>query len=103
MGAELDHLFICVSAGAPEVETLAAFGLSEGASNQHPGQGTACRRFFFHNAYLELLWVTNPAEALDATIASAGLWGRWSGRHGAACPFGFCFRPGLGSDKKPPF
>jgi len=30
MSAELDHLFICVAAGAPEAETLAVFGLNEG-------------------------------------------------------------------------
>src|SRR5262249_28504013 len=103
MSVELDHLFICVSAGAAETETLAAFGLSEGAPNQHPGQGTACRRFFFGNAYLELLWVTDPAEAQAAPISSTGLWGRWAGRNAAACPFGLCFRPGVEPGGTPPF
>jgi hypothetical protein len=103
MSVELDHLFVCVSAGAPEGEMLAAFGLSEGAPNQHPGQGTACRRFFFRNAYLELLWVTNPAEAQAAPVSSTGLWGRWIGRNGASCPFGLCFRPAFESSGNPPF
>jgi hypothetical protein len=50
MAVEFDHLFVCVSVGAIEAACVAAVGLREGAPNQHPGQGTACRRFFFHNA-----------------------------------------------------
>jgi hypothetical protein len=50
MWMELDHIFICSSFGAPEVESLVQFGLLEGPANQHPGQGTACRRFSFANA-----------------------------------------------------
>ena len=57
MPLQFDHLFICTSVGAPDAERLVAFGLTEGEPNVHPGQGTACRRFFFRNAYLELLWV----------------------------------------------
>jgi hypothetical protein len=49
--------------GGPEVELFAAFGLTEGAPNTHPGQGTACRRFFFRNAYLELVRGHDPAGA----------------------------------------
>ncbi|MGH9760591.1 MAG: hypothetical protein ACREAC_07080, partial [Blastocatellia bacterium] len=33
MTFELDHLFICVSAGAPEADRLIEFGLTEGTSN----------------------------------------------------------------------
>jgi hypothetical protein len=54
MQIELDHLFVCTAPGAPEAETLVQFGLHEGPSNQHPGQGTACRRFSFANAMIEL-------------------------------------------------
>jgi len=50
MAIELDHLFICVSIRAPEADRLAAFGLTEGTPNTHPGQGTACRRFFLGKA-----------------------------------------------------
>jgi len=46
---EVDHLFVCANLGAPEADSLIAFGLTEGAPNVHPGQGTANRRFFFHN------------------------------------------------------
>jgi len=55
MTLEFDHMFICTVVDAPEADLLLAFGLTEGASNIHPGQGTACRRIFFRNAMLELL------------------------------------------------
>jgi hypothetical protein len=90
---ELDHIFVWASPGGEEARALVEFGLSEGTPNTHPGQGTACRRFFFRNCYLELLWVTDPAEAQSATIRPAYLWERWNAR-GTACPFGLCFRPG---------
>jgi len=59
-------------------------------------------RFFFRNAYLELLWITDPAEAQSATIRPARLWERWNAR-GTACPFGLCFRPGAQDDGNIPF
>src|SRR3981189_2816584 len=93
MPVELDHLFICPSTGAPEADHLVQFGLTEGTPNTHPGQGTACRRFFFRNAYIELLWVHDPAEAQSEPIRPTHLWKRWAGRAGVACPFGFGFRP----------
>jgi hypothetical protein len=93
MAVELDHLFICTSVCAPETERLTAFGLTEGAPNTHPGQGTACRRFFFRNTYLELLWVSDPAEAQSKAVRLTHLWERWTNRNGGACPFGLCFRP----------
>jgi len=63
MALQCDHLFICTCVDASAAEWLAAFGLKEGEPNVHPGQGTACRRFFFRKAYLELLWVRDPREA----------------------------------------
>ena len=59
---ELDRLFLLCDAGAPEAEALVRLGLHEGQANTHPGQGTACRRFFFGDAYLELLWVYDERE-----------------------------------------
>jgi hypothetical protein len=98
MALALDHVFVCTSAGAPEAEALAAAGLTEGPGNVHPGQGTACRRFFFRNAYLELLWVHDEAQARSPTTAPLRLWERWRGRaDGHTCPFGIGLRPGDGA------
>jgi hypothetical protein len=92
--------------GAPEAERLVALGLTEGAANTHPGQGTACRRFFFANAYLELLFVTDEAEARAEPARSTRLFERWSRRGAGASPFGVVLRPSLASAEagvKPPF
>ena len=90
---ELDHLFIWADVGGPEADQLVAFGLTEGAPNTHPGQGTACRRFFFRNAYLELLWVQDPAQAQSEAVAPTRLWSRWAERQTGASPFGLGVRP----------
>ena len=93
MAVEFYHIFICASRAADEADRLAVFGLSEGAPNTHPGQGTACRRFFFHNGYVELLWVDDPAETQSEAVRPVHLWERWAGRDKGACPFGIGFRP----------
>jgi Glyoxalase-like domain len=103
MAFEIDHIFICVDVGAPEAERLIAFGLTEGKPNTHPGQGTACRRFFFGNAYLELLWVHSPAEAQAEQTRRTRLWERWSGRRDRTCPFGICVRPTVTQRGELPF
>jgi hypothetical protein len=103
MSIELDHVFICTAAGAPEAERLIEFGLTEGSPNRHPGQGTANRRFFFQNAFLELLWVEDPAEAQNELVRRTGLWERWSRRGRGASPFGVGFRPGPETGKPVPF
>ncbi len=100
---EPDHLFVCTAAGAPEGDKLASLGLIEGAPNEHPGQGTACRRFFFRNFYLELLWVSDTSQAMSEATQPTRLRERWSRRSRGACPFGFCFRPTAGGDGGPPF
>ena len=79
MAFELNHIFICASIGAGEADLRIAFGLTEGTPNVHQGQRTARRRFFFRNAYLELLWVENSVEAqvpLDPPRISLGTVGR---------------------------
>jgi len=91
MGAVFDHVFICTAAGAPAGDRLRDFGLTEGSPNRHPGQGTACRRFFFRNAMLELLWVEDAAEARAS--AATLLWERWSGASTTVSPFGIILRP----------
>lgn len=90
--AELDHLFILTARGAPEAAALVELGLEEGLPNRHPGQGTANRRFFFANAYLELLWVEDEAEARSEPARRLRLWERWSRRDAGASPFGICLR-----------
>jgi hypothetical protein len=93
-GVELDHVMFFCGAGAPEAEALLALGLREGPGNRHPGQGTVNRRFFFRNAYLELLWIENFAEATRPEVMPTGLWDRWSRRDSGICRIGLVFRPG---------
>jgi hypothetical protein len=93
MQFELDHFFILTDVGAPEADRLLRFGLTEGPPNSHPGQGTACRRFVFNNAFLELVWVINPAEAQSSLVRRTALWERWFHRSRGASPFGICLRP----------
>ena len=82
MRMELDHMFVCTDPGAPEAEKLVQFGLHEGPPNQHPGQGTACRRFAFANAMIELLWVSDAKEAQSQEYTTHLALGEmvWSGR-----------------------
>jgi hypothetical protein len=93
VSVELDHVFVCCAVGALEAAFLVEKGLLEGSPNTHPGQGTANRRFFFDNAYIELLWVSDPAEAQSELALPTQLWERWSCRSTVACPFGLVFRP----------
>jgi hypothetical protein len=103
MRIELDHLFVCAAPNAPEAEQLIQFGLHEGPPNQHPGQGTACRRFSFINAMIELCWVSDLNEVQSESTKRTLLWERWSSRQGSACPFGICVRPVNPQDTGSPF
>ena len=100
--AELDHIMLLCD---PEAERAAGalrrLGLTEGSGNEHPGQGTACRRFFFENAYLELAWVRDPIEAQSALASPTRLWQRWSRRGSGAHPVGIALRASPGSDASP--
>jgi hypothetical protein len=101
---ELDHLFTFTNVGAPELEQLLQFGLSEGQPNTHPGQGTACRRFFFHNAYLEFIWVHDEQEAASDWVRPLGFIERSHYQQTGASPFGLIFRPRPGTERaKLPF
>ena len=101
---ELDHVFILCAVDAPEADALSRLGLKEGPPNTHPGQGTACRRFLFNNAYVELLWVCDEKEARSEGVQRTRLWERWSQRGQAACPFGIVLRPNDNARAdKPPF
>ena len=103
MAIELDHVFVCAARGAPEAELLVRAGFVEGSPNVHRGQGTANRRFPFRNAMLELLWVSNSAEARSEATRETGLWERWSTRANGASPFGICTRPTMPGTAGAPF
>ena len=103
MTFEFDHVFICASHGGAEADHLAALGLAEGAPNTHPGQGTACRRFFFANCYIELLWVSSALEAQSEATSPTHLYERWENRTNGACPFGLGFRPKVHNGDSAPF
>lgn len=103
MSFELDHVFICTAVDAPEADLLVDFGLTEGLANLHPGQGTANRRFFFHNALLELLWVHDAEQAQSAHTRPTRLWERWQRRDNEASPFGICLRPRCPEPEALPF
>ncbi|GAB2516664.1 VOC family protein [Spirosoma aerophilum] len=89
---ELDHLFIFTHGAQQAAGALQSFGLTEGTPNVHPGQGTACRRFFFQNAYLELAWVIRKDEIKNPVIKRTNLWERSQSEQTHYCPVGFCFR-----------
>jgi hypothetical protein len=93
---------IFCAVGAPEADALGDRGLHEGPGNTHPGQGTANRRYFFPNAYLELVWVENAEEAQSAGARDTRLFDRWQQRASGACPFGLVFRPGPKGPAVPP-
>ncbi|BAZ68542.1 hypothetical protein NIES4106_33060 [Fischerella sp. NIES-4106] len=92
MQLELDHVFVCVDPQAPEAEVLKAFGLQEGRRRTHHGQGTANVCFFFHNAYLELLWLNDTNEIQSPVVQATGLWERCRWKQTQACPFGISLR-----------
>jgi len=86
----LDHIFILVSPGAPEADALVNMGLIEGTSNDHPGQGTSNRRFFFPNTTIELLFINDIAEAVNGAGKQLKLMERAIDVEGS--PFGLVTR-----------
>ncbi|MET4675580.1 MULTISPECIES: VOC family protein [unclassified Luteibacter] len=96
---ELDHIFICVDDDGRGADALAALGLTEGAPNAHPGQGTANRRFFFRNSFIELLHLVDESEAQSQLTAPTQLFERFKCADGVAAPFGVCFRPSTAGEK----
>jgi hypothetical protein len=89
----LDHLFLFTAPDAlPERAALAALGLRETYHRAHPGQGTANVCFAFDDAYLELLWLTDEAEARSDAVRRTRLADRAAWRTAGTCPFGFAWR-----------
>jgi hypothetical protein len=94
---ERDHFFLWVSENAPEREALERAGFhSDGSVTTHSGQGTASVSWFFHNAYLELIWVDDPvaAERKDREgPRRSGFLERSRWRTTGALPVGIGLRP----------
>ncbi|HKE37355.1 MAG TPA: VOC family protein [Candidatus Baltobacteraceae bacterium] len=105
MKPAFDHLVVICDPGAPQADALSALGLIEGSANVHDGQGTSNRRYFFHNAYVELVWVDDLDLARQEPAFRTRLWERWMRRHDGACPFGIALRPDDPADAeaRPPF
>lgn len=95
---KIDHLFIFTPRSGSEADALVDYGLTEGPGNVHPGQGTANRRFFFKNCYLEILWVENVEEILSEKVKPTLLWQRAGLADEQASPFGLCLKPTIDSD-----
>ena len=101
MTLKLHHFFILTEPGAACAQYLSAIGLNEGSSNNHPGQGTANRRFFFANTTLELLYLSDAQEA-ETGRASRLRFGERASKADAS-PFGLIVSetPGHETDSEP--
>jgi len=97
LGFELDHVFVAVRQGAPELAALVRAGFDEGAPNVHAGQGTACRRVFVENAYLEFLWLEDAIAALAPPVERTGLVERTRCLKGVS-RLGVALRPSPGAN-----
>ncbi len=102
MTLELDHVFVAASFEAPEMRLMREAGFLAGPVHDHPGQGTASRGVFFENAYLELIWLTDPAVADGPRIRRTRLARRADPRDEAS-PFGFGLRSARDPVPRPPF
>jgi len=90
---ELDHFFVFVEPGGREsAAKLEEGGLVPNFRRHHEGQGTANLCYVFDNAYLELLWVEDPALLSRATFRRTRLWERSRWKSDGNSPFGVCVR-----------
>lgn len=87
---KLDHIFIFSTSKGSEADELVRFGLTEGSSRVHPGQGTTNRKFYFENFFLEILWVHDPSEIQSQRTRVTKLWERSNFKHNNYAPFGLC-------------
>jgi len=89
MALHLHHVFILTEPGCEAVDELVELGLVEGTRSAHPGQGTANRRFFFANLYLEFIYFANEREAAQGPGRVIRLLDRYRADDGS--PFGLVF------------
>lgn len=92
---EIDHVFLFIEPGGPQISEVRALGLVETYRRTHQGQGTANVCFAFDNAFLELLWVCREAEARSPLIERTRLWERSQWRSLGTCPLGIAVRGDL--------
>ena len=62
---KLDHILIWVDIDAPEIELFKENGFTSIISGTHSQQGTSGKYIFFLNFYIELLYISNHAEASE--------------------------------------
>jgi hypothetical protein len=95
---DFDHFFIGIKNPDAAAHHLQQLGFQEGTANQHPGQGTANRRFFFDSVFVELLYVTDVVVLKSQMAQPLQLQYRLPYDeylpHENTSPFGICFRPG---------
>ncbi len=87
---QIDHIYIFSDQQGIEAQQLVDFGLTEGSSRRHPGQGTTNRKFYFDNFFLEILWVVDEEEIQSKLTSPTGLWERSQFRTNGASRFGLC-------------
>ena len=86
---DIDHIFIFTNDNGKIADKLVQFGLTEGSSRVHFGQGTTNRKFYFDNFFLEILWVHNEEELKSDITKPTGLWQR-ADFNSINSPFGLC-------------
>ena len=86
----IHHIFIFTNPKGKIADELVEFGLTEGSRRVHPGQGTANRKFYFDNFFLEILWVEDQQEFNRELIVSTGLGQRAEYQLNSSSPFGLC-------------
>lgn len=87
---DIDHIFIFTDDNGKVANELVEFGLTEGSSRIHKGQGTTNRKFYFDNFYFEILWVHNSIELRSEQTKPTGLWRRSEYKTNGYSPFGLC-------------
>jgi hypothetical protein len=87
---DIDHIFIFSGDQGAIADELLSFGLAEGGSRTHEGQGTANRTFVFENFYCEILWVYDEQAIHSELIKPTGLHTRADFKENNSSPFGLC-------------
>ncbi|MEL7250946.1 MAG: hypothetical protein AAFO03_21130 [Bacteroidota bacterium] len=70
----IDHIFIFTNDKGKIADEMVTFGLTEGSSRVHLGQGTTNRKFYFDHFFLEVLWVHDEVELHSEQTKPTGLW-----------------------------